>query len=144
MPKASQAVRNSISCITSQTVDLWLQGRVSPAWESIDITWQMFLVLCNTHSVTAYEVRKPETLTFDWLSLLANSRMSVLASSHESVIDCCLHLLLQLPVYVPSEEEQKDSLLYAQNVREYMVSLLHSLFAQATLPVSCCNQPDHK
>ncbi len=29
--------------------------------------------------------------------------------------------LLQLPVYIPSQDEQKDALLYAHNVREYMV-----------------------
>ena len=29
---------------------------------------------------------------------------------------------MQLPIYMPSEAEQRDSLLYAQNVREYMVS----------------------
>ena len=29
--------------------------------------------------------------------------------------------VLQLPIYAPSEEEQQDSQLYAQNVRQYMV-----------------------
>lgn len=33
-----------------------VQGRVSPAWESIDVKWQIFLMMCSTHSVTAYEV----------------------------------------------------------------------------------------
>ena len=33
-----------------------VQGRVSPTWESIDIKRQIFFMLCNTHSVTAYEV----------------------------------------------------------------------------------------
>ncbi len=28
---------------------------------------------------------------------------------------------LQLPVYIPSQDEKKDALLYAHNVREYMV-----------------------
>ena len=32
--------------------------------------------------------------------------------------------LLQLPVYVPSQDEQKDALLYAHNVREYMVRIV--------------------
>lgn len=32
--------------------------------------------------------------------------------------------LLQLPVYVPSQDEQKDALLYANNVREYMVRVV--------------------
>ena len=32
--------------------------RVSPAWESIDALWHMFLMLATpTHSITAYEVR---------------------------------------------------------------------------------------
>lgn len=35
-----------------------LQGRVSPAWESIDVKRHIFLLLCSTHSVTAYEVSK--------------------------------------------------------------------------------------
>jgi hypothetical protein len=29
--------------------------------------------------------------------------------------------LLQLPVYIPSRDEKKDAVLYAHNVREYMV-----------------------
>lgn len=33
-----------------------VQGRVSPAWESIDVKWQIFLMMCSIHSVTAYEV----------------------------------------------------------------------------------------
>ena len=32
--------------------------------------------------------------------------------------------LLQLPVYIPSQDEKKDALLYAHNVREYMVRLV--------------------
>jgi hypothetical protein len=32
--------------------------------------------------------------------------------------------LLQLPVYVPTDEERGDPVLYAQNVREYMVSVV--------------------
>ncbi|KAL3131350.1 hypothetical protein ABBQ38_000636 [Trebouxia sp. C0009 RCD-2024] len=58
------------------------KGRASPAWESIDIKWHLFLMMCSTHSVTAYE----------------------------------------LPVYIPSDEEKNDALLYAQNVRQYMLS----------------------
>lgn len=58
------------------------KGRVSPAWESIDIKWQLFLMMCSTHSVTAYE----------------------------------------LPVYIPSDQEKKDTILYGHNVREYMLN----------------------
>ena len=29
--------------------------------------------------------------------------------------------MLQLPIYIPSEEERNDTLLYAKNVRQYMV-----------------------
>lgn len=35
-----------------------LQGRVSPAWESIDVKRHIFLLLCSIHSVTAYEVNE--------------------------------------------------------------------------------------
>jgi len=31
---------------------------------------------------------------------------------------------MQLPVYIPSQDEKKDALLYAHNVREYMVRLV--------------------
>ena len=31
--------------------------------------------------------------------------------------------MLQLPIYIPSDEEKNDSLLYAENVRQYMVRL---------------------
>ena len=29
--------------------------------------------------------------------------------------------MLQLPIYIPSDEEKNDTLLYAKNVRQYMV-----------------------
>lgn len=29
--------------------------------------------------------------------------------------------MLQLPIYIPSDEEKSDTLLYAKNVRQYMV-----------------------
>ena len=31
------------------------------------------------------------------------------------------HLTPQLPVYVPNEDERKDPVLYAKNVRQYML-----------------------
>ena len=47
-----------------------LQGRVSPTWESIDVKWQIFLMMCSTHSVTAYEVGFESFLTFSRPTLL--------------------------------------------------------------------------
>ena len=42
--------------VYAQSAGPCVQGRVSPAWESIDVKWQIFLMMCSTHSVTAYEV----------------------------------------------------------------------------------------
>ena len=39
-------------------------------------------------------------------------------------------VVLQLPVYIPSDQEKKDTILYGHNVREYMVKpslILHWL-----------------
>ena len=90
-----------------------LQGRVSPAWESIDIKWQLFLMMCSTHSVTAYEVSFARCI----FQLACNNGPLQFVCMTQPSNFC----MLQLPIYIPSDEEKKDASLYSQNVRQYMV-----------------------
>ena len=78
-----------------------VQGRISPCWESMSAPRHIFLMLCNTHAVTAYE----------------------------------------LPIYVPSDAEKADPLLYAKNVREYMVSAWLVRNNYALTLSGCCAPP---
>lgn len=99
----------SVDLAVHLAVDLAaLQGRFSPAWESIDIKRHIFLLLCNIHSVTAYEV---STCKIAAGLLQALGKLTKYGGL----------FMLQLPIYIPSEEERNDTLLYAKNVRQYMV-----------------------
>ena len=73
--------------------DFALQGRLSPAWETIGAARHIFLTLCNFHSVTAYE----------------------------------------LPLYQPSPAEQSDAILFAKNVRDFMVRQSGSVLPAAAV-----------
>jgi hypothetical protein len=49
-------------------------------------------------------------------------------------------MLMQLPVYEPSEAEKKDPVLFAANVRQYMVSTLPIIIVLPTcMCVGCCS-----
>ena len=96
---------------------------MSPTWESIDIKRQIFLILCSIHSVTAYEVRLGQSTCSDNARCHVQNVVTHLHFAAEEIVpDHNLHCLLQLPIYIPSDEERRDPLLYAQNVRQYMVS----------------------
>lgn len=105
-----------------------VQGKVSPAWESISAPRHLFLMLTTlSHSVTAYEV-----------SMLLKRHACALTYMPPGT---CItqSVLLQLPIYVPSEAEKTDPSLYARNVREYMVrmSLQHAQPAAVVSVAEC-------
>lgn len=120
---------------------------MSLSWEMIPASRHLFLVLCNPfHSVTCYEVRCASGSAVPGLGWAGLPRDEVLTRAAPGAAvgagwnnAVCADLFAafwlrdpQLPVYVPSTEEQRDPKLYASNVRKYMVSAVTASVVRGT------------
>ncbi|KAK9810897.1 hypothetical protein WJX73_006580 [Symbiochloris irregularis] len=128
------------------------RGRVSPAWESIDPFWHVFLMLANTHSVTCWElpVYYPNTdEAKDAKLYAANVRRAMMRfgdfeSSDSNLQECRAYISL-LEGKPPSVRSKAGQLLL--NGAKLPPALAHNYFpkaagSQANHSVQGTNQKD--